>query len=102
MIAKRCLHLVNSANPVVSAYAIEGFVTAFGGSRVAWSAQMYANGEDVKFICRELGAYDEGDTLAVTKLFSHIREKNPDLASFMLDYPRCTFVPDNPEQGNLF
>lgn len=101
MIAKRCLSLVNS-DPVVSAYAIEGFASAHGGSKVAWSTQMFASGEDMNSISRELGAYDERDTIAVAKLFPHIREKNPDLASFMLDYPGCNFVPDDPKQGNPF
>lgn len=100
VIAKRCLSLVSS-DPVVSAYAIEGFASVHGGSRVAWSTQMFADGEDVNLISQELGAYDHRDTIAVAKLFPHIHEKNPDLASFMLDYPGCTFVPDNPKQGNL-
>ena len=100
-IAKRCLNSVNS-DPVVSAYAIEGFASAHGGSRVAGSTQMFADGEDVNLISRELGAYDDRDTMVVAKLFPHIYKKNPDLASFMLNYPGCTFVPDDPKQGNLF
>ncbi|WP_368184672.1 hypothetical protein [Aestuariibius sp. HNIBRBA575] len=100
MIAERCLSLVNS-DPVVSADAIAGFASACGSSRVAWSTQMFASGEDEGFICRELGSYDERDTLAVAKLFAHVHEKNPDLASFMLNYPGCTFVPDDPKQDDL-
>ena len=99
-IAKRCLSLINS-DPVVSAYAIKGFASAHGGSRVASSTEMFAYGEDVSLISRELGAYDDRDTIAVAKLFPHIREKNPDLALFMLEYPGCTFVPDDPRQGIL-
>jgi len=100
MIAKRCLNLVGS-DLMISAYAIEGFASANGGSRVAWSTQMFADGEDVGFISGELGAYDDRDTMTVAKLFPHVHERNPDLASFMLDYPGCNFVPDDPRQNNL-
>ena len=97
-IATRCLSLVNS-DPVVSAHAIEGFASAHGGSRVAWSTQLFADGEDVEFISRELGVYDDYDTATVAKLFPHVQERNPDLASFMLDYPGCNIVPDDPRQS---
>lgn len=99
-IAIRCLDLVGS-DLATSVYAIEGFASAYGGSRVAWSAQMFADGEDVDFISRELGAYDDCDTLAVAKLFPHVQDRNPDLASFMLDYPGCNFVPADPRQCTL-
>jgi hypothetical protein len=99
-IAKRCLNLVGS-DLVISAYAIEGFASAYGGSRVAWSTQMFAGGEDIEFISRELGAYDDCDTMTVAKLFPYVQERNPDLASFMLDYPGCSFVPDDPRQSKL-
>ncbi|MEJ2018412.1 MAG: hypothetical protein P8X51_08970 [Maritimibacter sp.] len=100
MIANRCLNLVGS-DLVVSAYAVEGFASANGSSRVAWSIQMFADGEDVEFISRELGAYDDRDAIVVAKLFPHLHERNPDLASFLLDYPGCNFVPDDPRQRNL-
>ena len=95
VIAKRCLNLVVS-DLVLSANAIEGFATVNGASRVAWSTQMFANGEDVDLISRELGAYDDRDTMTVAQLFPYVQERNPDLASFMLDYPGCNFVPDDP------
>lgn len=101
VIATRCLSLVSS-DPVVSTYAIEGFAAVHGSSRVACSTQMFASGEDVNFIRQELGAYDERDTSTVAKLFPYIHEKNPELASFMLDYPGCSFVPSDAKQGNLF
>ena len=100
MIAKRCLNLVGS-DLVISAHAIEGFASANGGSRVAWSTQMFANGEDADFIRRELGPYDDCDTMTVAKLFPYVQERNPELASFMLGYPGCNFVPDDPWQSNL-
>jgi hypothetical protein len=100
MIANRCLNLVGS-DLVVSAYAVEGFASANGSSRVAWSIQMFADGEDVELISRELGAYDDRDAIVVAKLFPHLHERNPDLASFLLDYPGCNFVPDDPRQRNL-
>lgn len=100
MIAKRCLNLVGS-DLVISAHAIEGFASANGGSRVAWSTQMFANGEDADFIRRELGPYDDCDTMTVAKLFPYVQERNPELASFMLGYPGCNFVPDDPRQSNL-
>lgn len=93
-IARQCLSLVSSAAPVVSAYAIEGFATACGGTKVAWSAQMFANGESVDFICKELGPYDEFDTMTVAKLFAVIHKRSPELTSFLLSYPGCTFVPN--------
>lgn len=100
MIAKRCLTLVSS-DLVISAHAIEGFASANGGSRVAWSTQLFAEGEDVDFISRELGAYDDCDTMTVAKLFPYLHDRNPDLASFILDYPGCNYVPDDPRQSNL-
>lgn len=100
MIAKRCLNLVSS-DLVISALAIEGFASANGGSRVAWSTQLFADGEDVDFISRELGAYDDSDTMTVAKLFPYLQDRNPDLASFMLDYPGCNYVPDDPRQSSL-
>lgn len=99
-IAERCLSLVGS-DPMISADALEGFATANGSSKVAWSTQMFANGEDLDRINRELGDYDERDTLAVSRLYPLVHERNPDLASFMLDYPGCTFVPDDPRQDNM-
>jgi hypothetical protein len=99
-IAKRCLNLVGP-DLVTSAYAIEGLASANGGSRVAWSTQMFADGHDVDFISKELGAYDDCDTRTVAKLFPYVREKSPDLAAFMLDYPGCNFVQEDPRQSNL-
>ncbi|MEP6068631.1 MAG: hypothetical protein ABJ246_22550 [Paracoccaceae bacterium] len=101
MIAKRCLNLIGS-DLWISAYAIAGFASANGGSRVAQSIQRFAGGEVVDFISRELGAYDHRDSLTVSNLFPFVQERNPDLASFMLDYPGCNFVPDDPRQGKLF
>lgn len=101
-IAKRCLRLVSSADQVVSAYAIEGFSSIYGGSRVASSAQMYAYGEDLDDFSQELGAYDDRDNIVVEKLFPEMCEQNPELASFMLDYPGCTFVPVDSRQCELF
>ncbi|MCB1466192.1 MAG: hypothetical protein KDK08_03375 [Rhizobiaceae bacterium] len=98
--AERCLSLLGS-DPMISAYAIEGFATANGSSRVAWSAQMFAAGESIDFIAEEFGAYDERDTLAVAKLYPHLRARNPALASFMVDFPGCTFDPDDPGQDSL-
>ncbi|WP_317261086.1 hypothetical protein [Rhodovulum sp. FJ3] len=101
MIANRCLNLIGS-DLVVSAHAIEGFASANGSSRVARSIQMFADGEDVDFISRELGGYDDRDALVVAKLYPHVHERSPDLASFLLDYPGCNFVPDDPRQRSLF
>lgn len=101
MIAKRCLNLVGS-DLVISAYAIEGFASGHGGSRVASSTQMFADGEGVDIISRELGAYDDCDSMIVAKLFPYVQERNPDLASFMLEYPGCKFVPEDPRQSGLF
>lgn len=100
-LAEDCLRLIGS-DLMVSAYALEGFATVNGSSRVAGSSQMFADGEDVNLIQRELGDYDERDTIAVERLYPHVRERNPELTSFMLDYPGCTFEPDDPKQTNLF
>lgn len=100
-ITERCLNLVGS-DPLISAYALEGFATLNGSTRVAWSAQMFANGEDIEFIQRELGDFDECDKTVVERLYPHVHERNPELVSFMLDYPGATFVPDDPRQTNLF
>ncbi len=101
MITNRCLDLVGS-DLAISAYAIEGFATANGSSRVAWSLEMFAGGEDFDIIRQDVGDYDDGDTAVVAKLFPHVQKRNSDLASFLLDYPGCNFVPDDPRQGNLF
>lgn len=93
IIAEDCLRILGS-DQVVSSYALEGFATMHGSSRVAFSTQMFASGEDVDVIRQELGDYDERDTIAVKKLYPHIHERNTELTSFMLDYPGCAFVPD--------
>jgi len=95
-LAQDCLGLVG-ADLIVSTCAIEGFATVNGSSRVAWSSQMFADGEDVNLIHRELGSYDERDTKVVERLYPHICRRNSDLMSFMLDYPGCRFVPVDPK-----
>ncbi len=100
-IAERCLDLVGP-DLVISTCAIAGFATLNGSSRVAPSTQMFADGADVCFIHRELGAFDDRDTAVIAQLYSRIHERQPELTSFLLDYPGCGFVPDDPRQMPLF
>ena len=86
---------------MTSAYALEGFATANDGVRVAWAANMFANGESLDLIQQDLGDYTQRDTLVVQRLYPHIHQKNPELAAFLLDYPGCTFVPDDPRQTSF-
>jgi len=86
----------------VSAYALEGFATLNGSSRVIQSALMFAGGHDISFIHEELGDYDESDTVVVERLYPYLVERNAELASFMLGYPGCTFLPNDPAQARLF
>ena len=99
-IAERCLNFI-SADIVTSAYALEGFATANDSVRVAWAANMFANGESVDLIQQDLGDYTQRDTLVVQRLYPHIHQKNPELAAFLLVYPGCTFVPDDPRQTSF-
>ncbi|MEP6017532.1 MAG: hypothetical protein ABJ251_03490 [Paracoccaceae bacterium] len=99
-IAERCLNFI-SADIVTSAYALKGFATANDSVRVAWSTHMFANGESVDLIQEDLGDYNQRDTLVVQRLYPHIHQKNPELAAFLLDYPGCTFVPDDPRQTSF-
>jgi len=99
-IAERCLSLA-TFDLMLSAYALEGFATANGSPRIAHSVQMFAYAEPVDFICEELGAFDNHDSSVVAKLYPHIHEASPKLASFLLDYPGCTFDPDDPRQGKM-
>lgn len=92
-IAEECLGLVSS-DKLVSAYALEGFATMHGSSKVAFTTQMFADGEDVDVIQQELGDYDEHDTKVVERLYPHIYKRSAELTSFMLSYPGCTFAPD--------
>ena len=92
LLAEKCLDLVG-ADLIVAAHALEGFATLKGSERVAFSIQMLAAGEDMQFIHQELGDYDTNDSQAVGLLYPHIQQRNPLIASFILDYPGCTYAP---------
>ncbi len=93
-IAEDCLCLVGP-DLLISAYALEGLATLLGSTRVAWSMQMFANGQNVSVIREEIGDFDERDTLVVAQLHAYISQRNPVLTSFLLNYPGCTFDPNN-------
>ncbi|MGC1497187.1 MAG: hypothetical protein WA790_15360 [Sulfitobacter sp.] len=100
LLAEKCLALVGS-DLTVAAYALEGFATLKGSVRVSSSVQMLAQGEDMQFIYQELGHYDINDSQVVGLLYPRIQQRSPLIASFVLDYPGCTFVPEHPAQKRL-
>ena len=99
-IAESCLDLVG-VDLWESAHAIEGFATIHGGERVAWTVNMVADGEQVDVIVKQVGQYDEQDSKVVELLYSYIEKRNSDLMDFMLAYPGCCYVPDDPRQNGL-
>jgi hypothetical protein len=99
-LAENCLNLVGP-DLLVSAYALQGFAILNGGPVVAGALQMLANGEDLEFIHQELGRYGEGDNRAVARLYPLIKQRNPVIASFILEYPGCSQVPEDPRQFQL-
>ncbi|MBG6148648.1 hypothetical protein IWQ51_006815 [Labrenzia sp. EL_142] len=100
-LAEMCLVLV-STDLSVAAYALEGFATLKGSERVAFSVQMLADGEDMQFIHKELGDYDTNDSHVVGLLYPLIQQRSPQIASFVLNYPGCTHVPEHSRQNRPF
>jgi hypothetical protein len=93
-IAEDCLSII-SDDLTKAAYALEGFATFKGSTKVAHAVQMFADGEEQDIIEQDIGLFEEIDVRVVAALGPHLCQQNDEILTFLNSFAQRVGSPNS-------